>query len=77
MTLTLDHSGLLASRSRRSVWRRVAAMLIAARGRRHLATLDDHLLRDIGLSRAEAEAETRRPVWDVPGHWYDARSGQC
>ncbi len=34
-----------------------------ARQRRHLAELDDRLLRDIGISRAEVEAEMSRPVW--------------
>ena len=24
---------------------------------------------DIGLSGAQATAEARRPVWDVPSHW--------
>ena len=34
-----------------------------ARQRRHLAELDDRLLRDIGISRAEVDAEISRPVW--------------
>lgn len=33
------------------------------RQRRHLAELDDRLLRDIGVSRAEVEAEISRPFW--------------
>jgi uncharacterized protein YjiS (DUF1127 family) len=33
------------------------------RQRRHLAELDDRLLRDIGLSRAEVEGEVSRPFW--------------
>ncbi len=33
------------------------------RQRRHLARLDDRLLRDIGVSRAEVEAEISRPFW--------------
>ena len=34
-----------------------------ARQRRHLARLDDRLLRDIGVSRVEVEAEISRPFW--------------
>lgn len=39
------------------------------RQRRALTRLSDHLLTDIGLTRAEAEREARRMLWDVPGHW--------
>jgi len=35
------------------------------RQRRHLAELDERLLRDIGLSRAEVEHETSRPFWQA------------
>ena len=34
-----------------------------ARQRRALQVLDDHLLKDIGLSRADVEAETSKPFW--------------
>ncbi|RCX32350.1 DUF1127 domain-containing protein [Thioalbus denitrificans] len=34
-----------------------------ARQRRQLARLDDYLLRDIGLSRVDAEQEARKPFW--------------
>lgn len=40
-----------------------------ARSRRRLAHLDDHILRDIGLTRAEAEAEAEKPAWGAPLHW--------
>ena len=39
------------------------------RQRRLLARLDDHALRDIGLTRADARNEAARPIWDVPSHW--------
>jgi uncharacterized protein YjiS (DUF1127 family) len=39
------------------------------RSRRHLSRLDEHLLRDIGLTRQEAETEAFRAPWDVPPHW--------
>lgn len=31
--------------------------------RRALALLNDRLLRDVGLSRADADAEARKPFW--------------
>jgi uncharacterized protein YjiS (DUF1127 family) len=34
-----------------------------ARGRRQLRTFDDHLLRDIGITRLQAEAEAHKPFW--------------
>jgi uncharacterized protein YjiS (DUF1127 family) len=37
----------------------------AARQRRQLATLDDRMLSDIGVGRADVERETSRPFWDV------------
>jgi uncharacterized protein YjiS (DUF1127 family) len=34
-----------------------------ARQRRQLREMNDHLLRDIGITRAEAQAEAERPFW--------------
>jgi uncharacterized protein YjiS (DUF1127 family) len=31
--------------------------------RRHLTQLDDHLLKDIGLNKAEVEAISTKPFW--------------
>lgn len=39
------------------------------RDRRRLALLDDHLLRDIGVSREAALREADRSDWDAPDHW--------
>lgn len=33
------------------------------RSRRHLLTLDDRLLEDIGISREQAQSEGRKPFW--------------
>jgi uncharacterized protein YjiS (DUF1127 family) len=34
-----------------------------ARGRQHLREFDDHLLRDIGITRLQADAEATKPFW--------------
>lgn len=31
--------------------------------RGHLASLEDHMLKDVGLSRADVEHETSKPFW--------------
>ena len=49
----------------------LGAMFSLHRQRARLAVLDDHALRDIGLSRAEAEREAGRPAWDAPKGWRD------
>ena len=43
----------------------VMTWLDRARQRRHLAELDDRMLRDIGLSRAEVDNETSRRFWQA------------
>jgi uncharacterized protein YjiS (DUF1127 family) len=41
-----------------------------ARQRRALLHMDDHMLKDIGLSRADAVREAERPFWDEgSGSW--------
>ena len=45
-----------------------------ARQRRALLALNDHMLKDIGISRAEAEREASRPFWsDGIDPWPDRR----
>ena len=46
---------------------RLVEMRRIARERHALEALDDHLLKDIGLSRSVAQRETSRPWFDVPG----------
>jgi len=55
---------------RPGLWGRALRALFVARQRRALATLEDHLLRDIGLDREQALAEARLSIWDAPGHWH-------
>ncbi|EYD74893.1 hypothetical protein Rumeso_03534 [Rubellimicrobium mesophilum DSM 19309] len=43
--------------------------MATTRSRRRLAELDDRLLADIGVSRAQAMQEARRPRWDAPEAW--------
>lgn len=49
---------------------RVLSAAAMSRSRRALVHLDDHLLRDVGLTRPEAVAEAKRPAWDAPAHWH-------
>ena len=49
--------------------RRAALWLELSRQRRRLLTLSDHMLHDLGLSRADAEGEAMRPFWDLPERW--------
>lgn len=52
---------LASAAGRCGAWIRAAARRSA--GRRALALLNDRLLRDIGLTRAEAEMEAGKPFW--------------
>jgi uncharacterized protein YjiS (DUF1127 family) len=36
-----------------------------ARQRRQLQTLSDHMLRDLGLTRADVLAESSKPFWRI------------
>lgn len=46
-----------------------AALANLVRSRHQLRQLDDRMLKDIGVSRFEAETESSRSIWDVPGSW--------
>lgn len=51
---------------KRSMLARIAAWMRLYSERRVLAELDDRLLSDIGVDRADAAAEAKRPFWDQP-----------
>jgi uncharacterized protein YjiS (DUF1127 family) len=44
-------------------WSSVAAAWRRHRSRQRISDLDPHLLKDIGVSLAEAEAEANKPFW--------------
>ncbi|AEM41630.1 DUF1127 domain-containing protein [Ketogulonicigenium vulgare] len=52
--------------ARVSLIARLAFALRVRQERRHLVQLDDHLLKDLGLSRDEVQAEAGRKLWDTP-----------
>ena len=54
-----DSLVLSANRALASVW----AWRFRARSRRHLALMDDHQLRDIGLDRVTRDLEIGKPFW--------------
>jgi uncharacterized protein YjiS (DUF1127 family) len=47
----------------RSVGRRIALWIERTRQRQALAGLDDHMLRDIGITRVEVARECGKPFW--------------
>jgi len=49
----------------RRVWDGVQQALVVHRTRHLLAVMDDRMLSDIGVSRAEAGYEADRPIWDA------------
>lgn len=61
----------LPTQSRRSggLFAFAARAAAVSRQRAALRRLDDQALFDLGLSRAEADAEASRPFWDVPQTW--------
>jgi uncharacterized protein YjiS (DUF1127 family) len=49
-------------------WRWLKRTVDIMASRRHLAEMDDRTLQDLGISRAQAQFEASRPLWDVaPG----------
>jgi uncharacterized protein YjiS (DUF1127 family) len=53
---------------------RVLSWQEVARQRRALLALDERLLKDIGITRADAELEASRPFWDpAQERWRDRR----
>ena len=49
-----------------ALWLRLKRWNQLARERQQLASLNDAMLKDLGLSRADIMQETERPFWDDP-----------
>ncbi|MEM7191031.1 MAG: DUF1127 domain-containing protein [Pseudomonadota bacterium] len=47
-------------------YRGLVKALQVAKERRRLATLDDRMLDDLGLTEQQAGFEAARPIWDLP-----------
>jgi uncharacterized protein YjiS (DUF1127 family) len=66
-----QHRTLRPARTLRSVGARLVLALLRwqelAQQRRQLLSLDERMLKDIGITRADAMREGLRPFWDVPG----------
>jgi uncharacterized protein YjiS (DUF1127 family) len=70
---TMDHiiqtTAACQPRQPVNVIARVFAALEITRQRRQLRELDDHQLRDMGITRAQAAREASKPPWDAPQSW--------
>ncbi|WP_297772492.1 DUF1127 domain-containing protein [uncultured Roseovarius sp.] len=64
MTFQSHSPTLTCSHSHRGV--RLADVISVWHQRRALRSLDDAALEDLGLTRREAWAESRRAFWDLP-----------
>ncbi len=59
----------LGAAKRASLLGVLTTMMATSRQRRDLVALDDHLLKDIGVTRAEALQEAAKSRWDAPQSW--------
>lgn len=69
MTHTIARFGFAHLKSPTSALRLLSMASNTYRQRRALARLDDTALADLGISRADAVQEAKRPLWDVPASW--------
>ncbi|HAM89688.1 MAG TPA: hypothetical protein DCQ10_03420 [Rhodobacteraceae bacterium] len=52
-----------------TVLRHFSWLIKVRKSRLALARLDPDRLEDIGISRIEADQETKRSFWDAPANW--------
>ena len=61
--LLLRHAVQWQPARRSTLWAAMRAAWRRHRSRQRIAGLDSHLLKDIGVSFAEAETEANKPFW--------------
>ena len=65
LPLSSAATGVSAAQAKRGGWLAwMARCLQAIETRRHLAEMDDRMLRDIGITRLDARMEAARSPWD-------------
>ena len=71
MSVSFSQTNIRANHAKKplSFWGKLGAMIAVRRQLRHLAELDDHMLNDIGVTRAEALKESMKTAWNAPDHW--------
>ncbi len=62
---TLNFLGPIGVPGRFGLWGVLMLWYGRRRQRRHLASLDDFLLRDIGIDRMTADRESQKPFWQA------------
>ncbi|WP_164658056.1 DUF1127 domain-containing protein [Tropicibacter sp. Alg240-R139] len=67
--MTLINTSIAHRRPRASILSSIAHLVAVHRQRKALARMDDAALEDIGVSRAQANREASRPIWDAPETW--------
>ena len=67
--MTLIDTTYRAALPRRSVVATLTQYYNVWSQRQALKSLDAAVLNDIGITRAQADAEAKRPVWDAPTNW--------
>jgi len=68
MANSLSHNTAL--RQRRAPLLRLLLQAVSLRRQRSkLADMSDAQLKDIGITRTQAEVESRRKAWDAPNFW--------
>ncbi|MBL4768715.1 MAG: DUF1127 domain-containing protein [Rhodobacteraceae bacterium] len=67
--MTIFTAARISAPTHRAARTRLAHLFAVWSQRQTLRKLDDAELSDIGLSRADADVESRRGFWDAPESW--------